>query len=115
MIYCDHCGTKNGYDIDTPKTEKGECELCHRRIGPMNIMSENDVKVLIDGVEPTIHDIAGFRVEEVEGFVVGKKIDDIEKRMVNHRILGSNCIIFFDAGKIIVANPKTGKRFKITF
>jgi hypothetical protein len=115
MLYCDHCGTKNGYDIEPDKKVKGECQLCHRRIGPMNEMTEEDVKVLVNGIEPTIYDIAGFKVEEVEGFPVGKKIDDIEKTMLSHRVVGNNCVCFFDAHKIVVANPKTGKRFTITF
>jgi hypothetical protein len=115
LLYCDHCAGKHGYDVDTPKTYKGECELCHRRLGPMNAMGDEDVEILVNGINLEIHDVAGFKVQEVKGFPVGTKIDDIEKKMINHRIVGENCVVFFDAGKMVVANPKKGKRFQISF
>lgn len=115
LLYCDHCGTKNGYDIDTPKTFKGECQLCNRRLGPMNVMSDQDVEVLVNGVDVNIHDLAGFKVQEIKGFPVGTKVDCIEPKMVNHRLVNQKCVVFFDAGKVVVANPETGKRFKISF
>lgn len=115
LLYCDHCGTKNGYDIDMPKTHKGECELCHRRLGPMNVMGDDDVEVLVNGIKNDIYELAGFHVHEVKGFPKGTKLDEIEPKMVNHRLVGQNCVVFFDTGKMVVANPETGRRFKITF
>jgi len=113
LLYCDHCGTKHGYDIDVPKTYKGECELCHRRLGPMNHMGDEDVEVLVNGIKSEVHELAGFQIQEVKGFPVGTKIDDIERKMVNHRLVGQDCVVFFDADRMVVANPKTGKRFQI--
>lgn len=115
LLYCDQCGTKHGYDIDIPKVYKGECGLCHRRLGPMNVMSEEDVEVLVNGIKTDIHEVAGFSIQEVKGFPKGIKIDTIEPQMVNHRMVSPTCVVFFDAGKMVIANPETGKRFKITF
>lgn len=115
LLYCDHCGTKNGYDIDTPKTEKGECQLCRRRLGPMNVMSDKDVDVLVNGIKTDILDVAGFKVQEVEGFPVGTKTEAIEPRMVTHKMAADNCVVFFDPGRIVIANPATGKRFQISY
>jgi len=115
MLYCDHCATKHGYDVDTPKIKKGECELCRRRLGAMNFMTDEDVEVLVNGIVPEIYDVAGFKVSQVRGFPVGTKVDEIEPAMVTHKMIGKNCVAFFDPGKIIIANPENGKRLEITF
>lgn len=115
LLYCDHCATKHGYDVEPEKKHKGECELCRRRLGPMNAMTDDDVEVLVNGVIPETYDIAGFKAVQVKGFPVGTKIAEIEAKMPIHKVLSPNCVAFFDPGKIVIANPKTGKRFQITF
>lgn len=115
LLYCDDCGTKNGYDIDTPEKKKGECQLCRRRLGSMNVMNTEDVQALVNGITPDILNVAGFQVQEVEGFPVGTKTEAIEPRMVTHKMAADNCVVFFDPGKIIIANPATGKRFQIQY
>ena len=115
LIYCDHCAKKHGYDVQIPKAEKGECQLCKRRLGPMNVMTDTDVDELVNGIIPETYDIAGFKVVQVKGFLVGTKIAEIEPRMVTHKVLSQKCVAFFDPGKIVIANPENGKRFEITF
>ena len=115
LLYCDHCATKNGYDIDEDKKEKGECGLCKRRLGPMNVMEDDDVEILVNGINTDIHEVCGFKIHEIKGFPVGVKLEDIEPYMVSYRVASENCVVFFDGRKIVVANPETGKRFQITF
>jgi hypothetical protein len=115
LLYCDHCAGKYGYDVDTPKTHKGECQLCHRRLGPMNAMNAEDVEKLINDYDYMDYNLAGFTLEEVEGFPVGTKIMEIEPRMSSHKMMAENCVLFFDAGRIVIANPKTGKRLQVKY
>lgn len=117
LMYCDHCATKNGYDVDTPKTAKGECELCRRRLGPMNVMEDDDVEVLVNNIDTTIHDFkGGFHVEQVKGFPVGIVTREIEPKM-SHKMLDDDVSLFYDttAKKLVVARQSTGDRIQITF
>ena len=117
LMYCDHCGTKHGYDIDPEKEVKGECQLCRRRLGPMNVMKDQDVEVLVNNIDPTIHDFkGGFHVEQTKGFPVGTVTREIEPRM-SHKMLTDDVSLFYDTTikKLVVARQSTGDRITISF
>ena len=115
LLYCDTCAGKHCYEIEPEKKHKGECQLCRRRLGAMNTILDEELDVMVNGIIPETFDIAGFKMVEKKGFVVGTKIAEIEPKMVTHKVLAPHCVAFFDPGKIVIANPKTGKRFEISF
>jgi len=114
MIYCDHCAGKFGYDVDNPKTAKGECELCHRRLGPMNVMSDEDVEVLVNSIKTDIFEAGGFQVIQLKGFPVGVKMSDIEPTLPS-KPLSKGVVIFFDSNRVVFANAQTGKKIEVRF
>ena len=114
MIYCDDCGKRRDYPI-TPEKKKGECQLCHRKIGPMNIMGDDDFQHLINNISKDEMNIDGFQVKQVAGFIPGMETSAIEPGM-NAKLLTKDCILFYGAERnIVLANKTTGKRIQITF
>lgn len=116
LLYCDHCATKLGYDVDPSKTSKGECELCYMRIGPMNTMSDEDVEILVNGISTDIFEISDFTVRQIKGFPIGTVPRKIECVM-SQRMLTNDVSMFYDSTdrKLILAKLSTGKRIQITF
>ena len=114
LLYCDHCATKNGYDVDSPKTAKGECQLCHMRLGPMNVMNDEDHEVLVNSIKTEIFEAGGFKAAQVKGFPVGTKIVDIEPTLP-HKIVGNKTVMFFGSERVVFANTETGNKFEVRF
>jgi len=111
LLYCDKCATESGNPI-TEKKEKGECGLCKRRLGAMNVMDSVKEKQLIANISNNIFEIDGIRITQVEGFIPGTKIDEIESG-TPHRILKGDRVLYFGFDELIIAIPSTGKRIRI--
>jgi len=116
LLYCDTCARKMGYKIDEAKTSKGECELCHMRLGPMNYMPDDVVETLVNSISTDVFKAADFSVRQVRGFPVGTVVREIEPKMF-HKMLTDDVSLFYDSSsrKIVLARPGSGKRIQITF
>lgn len=112
LLYCNECGDSNGYPR-TPETLKGECGLCHRRLGSMNVMN-NEQRFIDQNISPDMFETEGIRMRQIEGFVPGTKIDDIEPG-APHRVLNDDRILFFGAKRLVIAIPSTGKKISIGY
>lgn len=114
MLYCDKCAV----DYDRPHTTErqvGECEICKRRMGNMNIMPDDVYEEITNGINTEEIDVSGFTVQEVKGFIPGTKTNDIEPNVLIVKKVAPNCAVFFDNKRIVIADPKTGKRFQIKY
>jgi hypothetical protein len=114
LLYCDWCGTKHGYDITPNKKSKGECGLCHKRLGPMNEMTDADVEVLVNNISQEVFIAGGFKVQQVKSIPVGTIVTEIYPGL-QHKIIGHDTVAFFGGKKLCVYHPSTGKRIEITF
>ena len=110
MLYCDRCADEHGYDLTTEK-EKGECELCHRRLGSMNIMIDVDSMITVDSQAVNIE---GLVIKQVKGFVPGTHLDKIEPG-AHHKLLTDTKVLYHWSDRLIIADTKTGKRVEIRF
>lgn len=113
MLYCDKCADEHGYDITTEK-EKGECELCHRRLGSMNVMHEEGVEGIVNNIQKEEINVAGIKIKQIIGFVPGTALGNIEPGSP-HRFLTDKKVLFHKSDSLIVADIQTGKRVEIRF
>ena len=113
LLYCDHCAKINNYPI-TPKKEKGECQLCNRRLGSMNIMGSEEVDEKCNNISKDIYEMAGVKIRQVEGFVPGTSVDAIEPGM-NHKFLTPEKLLFYASDHLVIADAVAGTRFRIDF
>lgn len=114
LLYCDQCADKFGYKIQEKKESKGECGLCHMRLGPMNNMSDDDFDHIVNSINPEIFEAGGFKARQLKGFPVGLKVQEIEPTLP-HKIVGNQTVMFFASERVIFANTQTGKKFEIRF
>jgi len=113
LLYCDKCAVKSGNPITEEKI-KGECGMCKRRLGAMNVMEEETHKKIINNISTETLEIEGIQVKQVEGFVPGTKLDEIEAGLP-HRILREDRVLYFGSKNLTIAIPSTGKRIQINF
>jgi len=113
LLYCDKCACESGHPITEDKV-KGECELCKRRLGSMNVMDSAKHKQIVNNISSNSLDIEGIQVKQVEGFVPGTKLDEIEPGSP-HKILREDRVVYFDSKFMTIAIPSTGKRIRIRF
>jgi hypothetical protein len=113
MLYCDGCAKANGHEITSQK-QKGECELCRRRLGTMNVMPDNVVDSHINNVKKEDFSAAGIKVKQVPGFVPGTNLDAIEPG-APHRFLSETKVLFHQSNRLIIADMESGKRVEINF
>lgn len=111
LLYCDKCAGESGHPITEEKI-KGECGLCRRRLGSMNVMDSGKHKQIINNISDETLEIEGIRVKQVEGFVPGTKLDEIEPGSP-HRILREDKVLYFGANGLTIAIPSKGKRIRI--
>ena len=109
MLYCDTCAKMFDYHIQEQKTIKGECELCHQRLGGMNVL---DLK-FDDSPKVLLHE-GGFLIRSISNFPVGLKTTDIEPTMPC-KVIGKDVVIFFGTNKVILARPSMGTKIEISF
>ena len=112
MMYCDECASKQEYLVLTDKKEKGTCEICHRFIGPCNVMADeflpfNQINKI--GVE-----IGGFSIKEIGGFPIGKRVDMIDPG-IPHKFVGDKKVVFQRKSSVVFGDLVTGKRIEIQF
>lgn len=108
MLYCDKCAESSNLPI-TPNKEKGECDLCKLRLGSMNVKAdENDV------VEHEALDICGLTVQQIKDFYPGTKLDKVYPGS-QHRIVAPDRVVYFLPGKLVVAQPSTGKQVQLKY
>lgn len=113
MLYCDRCAKANGYDLTIQK-QKGECELCRRRLGDMNIMPDDVVDGHINNVKKECFSAAGIKVKQVPGFVPGTNLDVIEPG-APHRFLSETKVLYHFPHHLVIADLKSGKRVRVNF
>jgi len=113
LLYCDKCAEKSGNPI-TEKKVKGECEMCKRRLGSMNVMESAVHNSIVNNISTDTVDIEGIEIKQVEGFVPGTKLDEIEAGLP-HRILREDRVLYFGSKELTIAIPSTGKRIQISF
>lgn len=111
MLYCDRCANEHGYAITTEK-EKGECELCHRRLGSMNVMT--DLDEYVNNIATDVVKIEGLEIKQVKGFVPGTHVDKIEPG-AHHKLLTDTKVLYHWADRLVIADTKSGKRVEIRF
>lgn len=115
MLYCDVCAVDFGYKVSLPaQRQKGECEICHRRLGSMNVMPEDEEKSMTENISTELFQAAGFIVSEISSFPAGLKPSDIEPTLPC-KIIGKDTVAFMAPEKLILAHPSTGKKIEITF
>lgn len=115
LLYCDSCASKHGYDIQSTKKSKGECGLCHMRIGPMNELTDRDMQFITNNISKDVVKISGFTIKEIAGFPVGTKVPEIDPTSPRYKVIANNCVIFYGVGNITLALTTTGKRIQIDF
>ena len=113
LLYCDKCASESGHPITEEKI-KGECELCRRRLGSMNVMDDHKHKNIINNISADVLEIEGIQVKQVEGFLPGTKLDEIEPGSP-HKILREDRVVYFGAKYMTIAIPSTGKRIRVQF
>ena len=111
MLYCDQCGNVRDYPIQDKKEEKGECEICHAKAGPMNFTADEELP--ISDIVPFAVDMAGFEIQEVKGFPVSPPRTDFINPGNPHTRFKGDGVVFIMKDCIEVAIPKTGKRIQI--
>jgi len=112
LLYCNKCAIESGNPITEEKV-KGECGLCKRRLGPMNVMDSAKYKQLLtNNISSEILEIEGVQIRQIESFIPGTRIDEIEPTLP-HRILKEDRILYFGTNDLIIAIPSTGKRIHI--
>lgn len=114
LLYCDQCGVLRGYEIPSPLgTEKGECSICRRRMGTMNIMFNSDTDRMEDIYEEEIK-LCGFSIEQLIGFVPNTPIYNIHPE-TPATILSKDCTLFIEPDRIILTRSSTGEKIEIRF
>lgn len=113
LLYCDKCAELHKYLI-TDKKEKGECQLCRRRLGSMNVMGSSDLNEKVNNISHEVLELAGLKIRQVEGFVPGTDINAIEPGM-NHKMLTPEKLLFYASDHLVFADTEQGTRFRIDF
>lgn len=111
LLYCDKCASESGHPI-TEEKKKGECEICKRRLGSMNVMDDQKHNTIVNNISTETFDIEGIQVKQVEGFVPGTKLDEIEPGSP-HRVVREDRVLYFGSNELTIAIPSTGKRIRI--
>ena len=111
--YCDNCGKAHNLEIQEVKGDKSECEICHKRIEPMNqlTMESTDYATIQAGM---------FQVTQLANFIPGLPASVVHPNLPYQTI--SNMMLFFPSIKdgngkksIIVADQETGEQVQIIF
>lgn len=110
MLFCDQCGKKYGFDAVAQ--ERGECDICHQKIGVMNRFSETYLDALKD-VETETFTAAGMTVKQIESLIPRQPIDKMHLDMIHKRINRDN-IVFMNSHRVIILNESTGYRIEIS-
>ena len=109
MLFCNQCGEKHGFQ--SVGQQKGECEICHQRIGVMNIMDDNMLKSF-KAIDNTEWVCCGFKAKQVEGIIPNMPIENLYLDM-QHKILSNNKIMFIGSDKLLLLDRSTGKQIQI--
>lgn len=113
LLYCDPCAKTHNYPI-TDKKEKGECQLCNRRLGSMNIMDSDEVDQKCNNISKEVFEMAGLKIRQIEGFIRGTSVDAIEPGM-HHKFLTPEKMLYFASDHLVFADTEKGTRFRIDF
>ncbi len=113
LLYCDKCAGKSGNPITEEKV-KGECQLCKRHLGSMNVMDNHTHKDIVNNISMDVLNIEGIQVKQIKGFIPGTKLDEIEPGSA-HRLLKEDRVLYFGSSSLTIAIPSTGKRVRISF
>jgi hypothetical protein len=109
MLFCNHCGEKHG--LQSVGQQKGECEICHQRIGVMNVLDDNVMKSFKD-FDSTEWVAGGFKAKQVEGMIPNMPIENLYLDM-QHKILSNNKIMFIGSYILLLLDRSTGKQIQI--
>jgi tRNA G26 N,N-dimethylase Trm1 len=110
MLFCDQCGAKHNFE--SFGQTKGECDICHQRIGTMNIMDTSYINKLKD-VDPNIFEIAGIKVRQIESIIPHQQISALHTDMIHKRI-NTDKLLFINSNKVIILNETTGSQVEIS-
>jgi len=122
LLYCDPCASDNGLVIQNHKRVKSTCQLCHRFIGPLNEVIEEDV--VPNDIPAESIKVGSFEIQQLPNFMRGMPPKDIYPTLP-YTSKSQDLIIYFpsleddEEGRktLIIANPyatKThGEQFRI--
>jgi len=77
----------------------------------MNIFPQDQYAEMTKVEDETQYKVAGFQIQQKEGFIKGTRIPLIEP--TPHKVLGNGVIAFFDSKKLILARMETGQIIEI--
>ena len=113
LQYCDLCAKVHKLEVQAVKTVKAECEICHKRIEPLN-------QVVMESQEFTTIQAGHFEVTQLDNFIPGLPANVVHPNLPYQSI--SNMMLFFPSIKdgngnksIIVADQETGEQVQIIF
>jgi hypothetical protein len=109
MLFCDKCGEEHKFEA--VGQQRGECDICHQRIGTMNIMSSVYLNKLKE-TEGKICEVAGVRVRQIESIIPHQKLSTIHPDMI-HKRLTTDKLVFMNNSKVIILNETTGHQVEI--
>lgn len=110
MLYCDGCGKQREYPIQEEKDQKGECQICYAKAGPMNFTPDENLP--FSDIDNDIADIGGFEVKEIVGFPAKPPRTDFINPGNPHTRFRDG-VVFIMKDCVEIANPETGKRIQI--
>lgn len=109
MLFCDKCGEIHGFQA--VGQQKGECDICHQRIGTMNVMDQTYLDNL-KNVPENVCEVAGVRVRQIESLIPHTQISTLHPDMIHKRIT-SDKLLFMNSSKVIILNETTGHQVEI--
>lgn len=112
LLYCDHCARKHNYGFTITK-DHGDCELCGKRVGRMNVMKSKDVKWFTQVTSKAAIKMCGFTMKQIEGFVPGTAPDLLHPGM--RRIVLTQDKMLFQGADELIMTTVYGKQFRVTF
>jgi len=113
LLYCDSCGRERNLDL-TDERVHGECEICRRRLGKMNVLQKDELDEKVNNVKKEVWECCGLKVQQIKGVLPNTPLESINPGM-SHRIIGPDRVLYFDARKMIIVSPSTGKQVQISF
>ena len=113
LQYCDLCAKVHNLEVQANKAVKAECEICHKRIEPLN-------EIVMESQEFTTIQAGHFEVTQLDNFIPGLPANVVHPNLPYQSI--SNMMLFFPSIKdgngkksIIVADQETGEQVQIVF